>query len=568
MNIAEIRQKYPQYNDLSDEQLAQGLHKKFYSDMDFGEFSQKIGLAQPQTDKIEALRAELFNSEKAAQRRAQAVDNLKGQALALDEGFTGGWGKKTLGRIAGAVGGGIAGVQNAIDSGNISEIGKGIVEGFNNQEDLRNIQKSYEENNPISAAVTKLGGAVANPLNRLRITQLAAAGKAGKLADFAANAIGQAGAGVGYGLLHNTGTAENAADYFKNGNVAQDVTADALFGAAVPVVGSAIKATAPIATKGLKNALGMITGAGGESVGTAFEAGQRGSKAFADNMRGKVSSDSVVGQAKQALKDMVEGNSELYKSNMAKAFDNTTELDLRKISDSLSDIVNKETRGGDIPLGKDVKRVITEAKEILLPAYQKRAVRTTAGLDKLRQNIYSDIKTDPGTNAHRIKKAIENAIKDTISEQRPEYRKGLRDYARNKAEIEEISKTFSLGDGKSVDTALRKLQSVGRNNVQTNYGYRNALLDNLDFGGDIRDALSGQNFNAVLPRGGVARLLGGLSLYNLNPLVLASSPRLIGEAVYATGKATNKAKQLRDLISKTGLASINAATIKNANKND
>lgn len=44
MNIAEIRQKYPQYDDLSDEALAKGLHDRFYSDMDFGEFSQKIGL--------------------------------------------------------------------------------------------------------------------------------------------------------------------------------------------------------------------------------------------------------------------------------------------------------------------------------------------------------------------------------------------------------------------------------------------------------------------------------------------------------------------------------------------
>mgnify|MGYP004544401317 CR=1 FL=1 len=44
MNIAEIRQKYPQYDDLSDEALVKGLHDRFYSDMDFGEFSQKIGL--------------------------------------------------------------------------------------------------------------------------------------------------------------------------------------------------------------------------------------------------------------------------------------------------------------------------------------------------------------------------------------------------------------------------------------------------------------------------------------------------------------------------------------------
>lgn len=44
MNIQEIRQKYPQYSDLSDEQLAKGLHGKFYADMPFDEFAGKIGL--------------------------------------------------------------------------------------------------------------------------------------------------------------------------------------------------------------------------------------------------------------------------------------------------------------------------------------------------------------------------------------------------------------------------------------------------------------------------------------------------------------------------------------------
>jgi hypothetical protein len=43
-NIAEIRQQYPQYSDLSDEQLAQGLHKKYYSDLPFEDFSARIGL--------------------------------------------------------------------------------------------------------------------------------------------------------------------------------------------------------------------------------------------------------------------------------------------------------------------------------------------------------------------------------------------------------------------------------------------------------------------------------------------------------------------------------------------
>ena len=43
--LAEIRQQYPQYADLSDEQLAQGLHRKYYADIPYEDFTQKIGLA-------------------------------------------------------------------------------------------------------------------------------------------------------------------------------------------------------------------------------------------------------------------------------------------------------------------------------------------------------------------------------------------------------------------------------------------------------------------------------------------------------------------------------------------
>jgi hypothetical protein len=46
MNIQEIRQKYPQYNELSDEQLADGLHKKFYSSLPKEDFYNRIGLKE------------------------------------------------------------------------------------------------------------------------------------------------------------------------------------------------------------------------------------------------------------------------------------------------------------------------------------------------------------------------------------------------------------------------------------------------------------------------------------------------------------------------------------------
>lgn len=45
--LAEIRAQHPEYEDLSDEQLAQGLHRRFYSDMPFEDFSRRVGLGTP-----------------------------------------------------------------------------------------------------------------------------------------------------------------------------------------------------------------------------------------------------------------------------------------------------------------------------------------------------------------------------------------------------------------------------------------------------------------------------------------------------------------------------------------
>lgn len=58
-SIKQIREQYPQYSDMSDEDLARALHSRFYSDMDFGKFSQQIGLtpemAPAGTDVVETL---------------------------------------------------------------------------------------------------------------------------------------------------------------------------------------------------------------------------------------------------------------------------------------------------------------------------------------------------------------------------------------------------------------------------------------------------------------------------------------------------------------------------------
>ena len=49
MNIQEIRAKYPQYGDLSDDQLGRALHSKFYADMPYEQFASKAGINKTET---------------------------------------------------------------------------------------------------------------------------------------------------------------------------------------------------------------------------------------------------------------------------------------------------------------------------------------------------------------------------------------------------------------------------------------------------------------------------------------------------------------------------------------
>lgn len=77
--IAEVRQKYPQYQDMSDEALAGALHKKYYSDMPEADFNAKIGLAAqaaPVEQGFERATLLPFGKDKATGEISMAVPGL------------------------------------------------------------------------------------------------------------------------------------------------------------------------------------------------------------------------------------------------------------------------------------------------------------------------------------------------------------------------------------------------------------------------------------------------------------------------------------------------------------
>lgn len=500
---------------------------------------------------------EIFSQPETAQmsdEKSSTLRQIGGAITALDRGKNLGFGKKLGAAIYAAGSYPVDRAAELLGVQNTPSFSDRYNEVF---QDAKNMYNEFTGAHPVADVATEIAGAIKGAPAKATSYALTKAAQAtqnaSKLKRVLSNvaALGLSGSGVSVGT--QAGDENNIYDYLTNPQSAIDAGLGAGINIAVPVAGKISKTGLNLGSK----ALGMTTGSGEGVISRSFDAGKRKSKVFLDNLRGKVSQEQIVGQAKQSLRDMVDANQDLYKSNMAKAFDDTRRLDLKNVVQNIKDVINQETLSGSLPLSGDEKAVIEKSSDFIKPALKERSLQTTKGLDKIRQKIY-DITTQPGTNAHRIKKSIENSIKDTISEQRPEYRKALQTYAQNKSEIDEIARTFSLKDNNAVDTAMRKLQSVGRNNVQTNYGYRNSLMDNLDFGGNLQDAIAGQSLRSWMPRGAAGRIIGTANLataYAKDPITtagyaLVSSPRVVGESAYSLGR-------LVDALEKMGVLSKN-----------
>jgi hypothetical protein len=72
-SLAEFRQQHPEYNDMSDDALADSLHKKFYSDIPPSAFRQSLGLERKSYDASEVPGAVADNAYESARRVKKAV---------------------------------------------------------------------------------------------------------------------------------------------------------------------------------------------------------------------------------------------------------------------------------------------------------------------------------------------------------------------------------------------------------------------------------------------------------------------------------------------------------------
>lgn len=407
----------------------------------------------------------------------------------------------------------------------------------------------YEEANPASYIGGRIGGAV-----------LPAAGVAkgvGMIPSFArANPYVQAtGVGAVTGAMTPVETGATGPQMYEQ--MGQNVATGGAIGAAIPVIGRGIQA----AGGAIRRGLGLTTGAGEESISQALRAGREGNQAFLQNIRGDVSAMDVLDQAKDALSNMRSARSQAYGQTIKPVMANQTKLDFAPITGKLDEVVEslkvKTPTGSQFKIGSDELRKVEELQGIVKTWQKDPALHTAEGLDALKQRLDALYPDSPmQKQVQRVVSAVRNTVKDTIVAQDKNYAKTMKAYEESLSLEREIERALSLNNRSAADTAIRKLQSLTRNNANTNYGYRMELAKALQEQGgqDLMPALAGQALSSFTPRGlagqGAALGIGAGGALTVNPMALAAlpltSPRLVGMGAYGVGRATRNIPKLSD----------------------
>lgn len=299
--------------------------------------------------------------------------------------------------------------------------------------------------------------------------------------------------------------------------------------------------------------LGLSTGVGAEPIRQAARAGVTGgetARQFRENITGRAPLTDVLGDAKQNLEQMNQAKQAEYRSGMVNIRNDKTTLSFSGIDSAVNQAIGKTTYKGKI-LNERAAQELLKARDLVdeWKTANPADFHTPEGMDALKQRIGDLLETIPfeQKQARSAVGGVYNAVKKEIVKQAPTYANVMRQYSDASDQIREIQRTLSLGDKASQDTALRKLQSLMRNNVNTNYGQRLNLARQLEEQGgrEIMPALAGQSLAELTPRG-LSRLGsplaagGAFSLGGLPPALAAlaaSSPRVVGEAAYGAGLA-------------------------------
>jgi hypothetical protein len=329
------------------------------------------------------------------------------------------------------------------------------------------------------------------------------------------------------------------------------------------------KVVAKVAEPVVSAGLGMTTGSGTSSVRAAARAGAEGgenAEAFQKAMRGNTTIEDTVSVAKSAVDQVRKERSEAYKAGMADVAQDKTVMDFAPIESA----VDKAAEVGSFKgvttepkaqgLVADMRKVVEDWKKLDPAEYH-----TPEGIDALKRTLgnFRD-STLPNTPERVAADRVYNAVRAELTAQAPGYAKVMEAYSEASDKLKEVTKTLSLGEKATGDTAGRKLLSATRTNANTNYGQREKLINALaEKEPTLPYAIAGHAMESLAPQGIIGRggLVGSVVANPSNVLIAPFfSPRTVGEAAYYAGKGANMGENALNLLR------INEANVRRAGR--
>lgn len=477
-----------------------------------------------------------------------------------------------LGNLAQSGGNFLGGIASAVTHpidtlSNVANLGAGALEqgaqGLFNATGLNKYQKGGPINTPESQMAGNVGqfykdryGGLSNIEHTLYTDPVGAAADASTVLGGAGGLLGKVGevgdlSGVSRAgeLLSKAGEATNPV------NVA--VKGGGLMG---ELIGKAAGNT-------VGRTLGLETGVGYQPIQQAYQAGATGGdalKAFTEGLRGNTSPEELVGQAKDALGQVINQRSQSYQQMLSSLKGDSTTYNIQPIVNELDNQLGKfkiqTTPDGldfsrskfalDTTGQKDIENLYNYVKGYGLQAGD----RTALGIDNLKQVLggyYS-----PNSDYRSFVEGLRGSARKVL-DSAPGYTEAMKNYSDMTDNIKEIQKSLSLGDKASEETAFKKLTGSLKNN-----DFRTQVLKDLDAatGGQLIPKISGERMSSLTPRGlsayvtdagigGISGLAGG-GILPLLGIAMTSSPRLVGEFVRALGIGLRGTKVLMDTLNK------------------
>jgi len=330
------------------------------------------------------------------------------------------------------------------------------------------------------------------------------------------------------------------------------------------------KLTTAVVGKAAPTALAFTSGVGRKSIEQAYEAGFEGGKAledFRDNMKG-ADPQGILDDALSNLEELRKGKNAAYQEGMQKLSQSKAKISYNKIDYALAKA--KQKAGS---LDTKTSKVLRQVEQMINNA-KRQGYNSPVQMDELKRAL-NEVRMDQpaGSQRQAVIGDIQNTVKELIVKADPEYASTMETYGKAAEAMKELKNTLSLQ--KNPDTALRKLLSIMRDNVQTNYGKRASLAEELEAAGSAKflPKIAGQELSSMLPRGILGRMLGGgavgfgavsgglggLLTPGAIPALAAASPRLIGEAAQLTGQARRKAQKAAQVLPSGVFSQITAA---------